>query len=205
MKQYEYPTDLWNIIKSFILIPKVDKTKINPHAICMKIILHEIQISDYEQDINHEEILNGILNNPETNEDIINLLGNQNLLENETYLHIYNSFNNDNCTPWIKLILFEDNRYEDFKPFGLYSSLLMISKKINNDYQNLIPFIQYKFKCSFNYIHNYSSVYDDLLCNKPSSYLDALEFLYKLQRVNFKGGQLYAYENFNMKVSNNDF
>ena len=200
MIQYEYPTELWNIIKSFILIPKVDKTKINPHAICMKTILEEIELFDYEQDVNHEEILNDILNDPETDEDVVSLLGNQNLLENETYLSIYNSFNSDNCTPWIKLILFEDNRYEDFKPFGLYSSLLMISNKLKNNYHDLVPFVQYKFKYNVNNIDNYSSIYDDLLCNKPSSYLDALEFLYKLQRVNFEGGQLYAYENFNMRL-----
>ena len=80
----------------------------------------------------------------------------------------------------------------------------MISNKLDNNYENFIPFVKFKFRTYFNYLDNYSSIYKDLLCNKSDSYLNSLEYMYKLQRLNFVGGQLYAYEIFNMKVHNSN-
>ena len=203
-KQYEYPIELWTLIKLFLLIPKVDKTKINPHAICMKSILVEIEMMNFEQEVDDQELLNEILDNNVNDENIINMITNENVLENEDYLNVYNSFYCENRDLWKKLILFEDNTDREIKQFGLYSSLLMISNKLDNNYDNLMPFVKFKFRTYFNYLDNYSSIYKDLLCNKSASYLNSLEYLYKLQRLNFVGGQLYAYEILNMKVHNSN-
>lgn len=203
--QYEYPIELWNIIKSFILIPKVDKTKVNPHAICMKKILDEINMMNFEQEVNEQELLNQVLDNAINDENIMNILNDEILLENEDYLNIHDYFNNETCSLWKKLILFEDNTDREIKPYGLYSSLLIISNNLNNNYENLIPFVKFKFKSNPNYLDNYSSIYEELLCNKTDNYLNNLDYMYKLQRLNFPDGQLYAYEYFNMKCHSNDF
>lgn len=171
----------WNLIKSFIMPPRIDKSKINPSALCLKEILNKLGTIDMEF------YLEAFHNNINYNlvygihwEDIEIYLKNNNL---ESFIE--NIVNDGQFLR--KLLLFEDNSDYYYRPYGLYSSLLIESNNIKKNINNLSSNIKLIFVNRENYKDNYSSLYNKIFYNlelKP--YFEELEFLYLLKRLNFK-------------------